>query len=223
MALSSGSEHMNVLAAGVLTTPVGSGGRAFPATVPTSASTASTLYLGTTTSPGLQAGQLLVVDEDYTGQVGFVGSPYSAACVSEPSAIGNDPDYIRRVSFNVARIDSVGSDGGLILDTPLPAGVPNQGMKIQQVIGFVDREGGSFFHEWSALFVYEGAQGDRLILHYPRLQSCQSAAEAATDIAGSWTAIQLASKFRALPVTDGNDGQQILCYRTYYPNVFNPA
>ena len=222
MALSSGSEHMNVLATGGATTPTGSGGKALPALALTSASTASTLYPATTPSPGFQVGCMVIVDQDYTGQVGYIGAPYSAAYVSEPGAIGNDQDYIRRVSFNVARITAIGTDGSLSLGAPLPAGAPSPGMKMQQAVAFLDREGGSFFHEWSALFVHEGVQGDRLILHYPRLQSCQSAAEATVKVAETWTTIHPASKFRALPVIDGNDGQQVLCYRTYYPGTSSP-
>ena len=218
MALSSGSDHMNVLAALPTSTPVGSGGGAAPAVSLSATSTASTLYLAASSSPTPQAGSILVVDQDYIGQAGYVGSPYSATFVVNPSVIGNNPDYIRRFSFNVARVSFVGSDGGLNLASPLPGGAPIGGMKLQEVMSFLDREGGSFFQEWSGLFLSEGVQGDKLWLYYPRLQACQSAAEATTDLATDLSIIRPSASFRALPVTDGNDGQQVLCYRTYFPS-----
>ena len=162
-------------------------------------------------------GSVLVLDQDYTGQTGFVGSPVTAGYVQSALSVGNDPDTIRRLSYNVARVTSIGSDGGFRLADPLLGGVPSASMKAQQVYGFVDREGGSFFQEWSALFLLQGVQGDRLFFHYPRLQTCQSAAETPVVLATPLEMVQLAAKFRALPVIDGNDGQQVLCYRSYFP------
>lgn len=57
--------------------------------------------------------------------------------------------------------------------------------QVSRLVGFVDREGGSWFQEWSALFVMEGEQGDRVIYHYPRLQGMQGAAESAEMLAGT--------------------------------------
>ena len=37
------------------------------------------------------------------------------------------------------------------------------------MVAFVDREGGKFFQEWSALFVAEDESGGRVCFHYPRL------------------------------------------------------
>jgi hypothetical protein len=94
-------------------------------------------------------------------------------------------------------------------------------MKVQAIEGFVDREGGSFFQEWSALFVMEGAQGERIFFHYPRLQSLGSAAEAVSLLAGKQNGtlerVMLAGEFRALPVTDPLDGERVVCYRSYLP------
>jgi hypothetical protein len=90
-------------------------------------------------------------------------------------------------------------------------------MKVAHVVGFVDREGGSFFQEWSALFVLEGEQGDRVIFHYPRLQAIQGAAERAEALTAPLERIRLAGAFRALPVIDANDSERILCFRSYLP------
>lgn len=218
MALATSSQHMNVLAPGNSSVAIGSGAKAAAALPLQATSTANLLYLPSGTSSALVAGSMVVVDEDYTGQIGFVGNPVSAAYVQSATAVGNDPDYIRRVSFNVGRITSIGSDGGLHLAYPLPGGVPSSTMKVQQIIGLLDREGGSFFQEWSALFVVEGVQGERLCFHYPLLQSCAPAAEMTTSMTQSLQMILPSARFSAFPVIDGNDGEQVICYRTYYPS-----
>jgi hypothetical protein len=90
-------------------------------------------------------------------------------------------------------------------------------MQVSQLAGFCDREGASFFQEWSALFVMQGAQGDRILLHYPRLQAMQGSAEALDTLAAPLERIRLAAAFRALPVKDLNDGETVLCFRSYLP------
>ena len=52
------------------------------------------------------------------------------------------------------------------------------------VVGFCDREGSSFFQEWSALFVGEGQQGERVLWHYPRLQAMGGCGGGGRDVAG---------------------------------------
>ena len=125
---------------------------------------------------------------------------------------------------------------------------------------FVDREGGSFFQEWSALFVAEPESGGRVCFYYPRLSpnpgagpggaSLKSGAgwkppksgggtktnattnpqgnsarnssqkfhrEDFGEIAGPLTSLGLHAAFVALPFTDTNDGQTVMCYRSYFP------
>lgn len=214
MALAAGAQHMNVLQAQSGGAPIGSGAKGATAQAIGSGSSSSSLVMQGATQ--IAAGNIVSVDLDYLGQTGFVGTGVSAAYVSSASAVGSDVDYIRRVSFNVCRVASV-SGSTLQLASPLPAGVPATGMKVQQVIGFVDREGGTFFQEWSALFVMQGEQGDRLLFHYPRLQPMSSAHENGTMLAAPIESIELGAAFQALPVTDGNDAEQVLCYRTYVP------
>ena len=230
MGLAAGSQHMNLLV------PVagsagqdsarGDGGTAVPAVVIQSGATATFLPLAAADAAGFSAGQIVAVDVDYAGQTGFVGSPVSGAYVKAPLT---DVDYVRRVTFNVATVATVATSGavGLTLADALPGGVPAAGMKVQAVAGFVDREGGSFFQEWAALFVMEGAQGERIFFHYPRLQSLGSAAETATALAGkqggsqhgSLERVMLAGEFRALPVTDPLDGERVVCYRSFLPGA----
>jgi hypothetical protein len=166
------------------------------------------------------AGSIIALDADYTGQTGFVGAPVSGAYVRQALT---DVDYIRRVTFNVALVSAVATTGttGLTLAEALPGGAPAAGAKLQAVTGFVDREGGSFYQEWSALFVMEGSQGERIFFHYPRLQTMVSAQEAAAPLDSKQKTglarVLLKGQFLALPVTDPLDGERVVCYRSFLP------
>jgi hypothetical protein len=215
MALSAGSQHMNLLAPAAGAAANGSGSKAVTATnLAASGSTATMLAMSSTA--GFAAGCIVAVDADYAGQTGYVGSGVYASYVQSAAAVNNDPDYIRRVTFNVARVSLVTSMG-LQLAQPLIAGAPAVTMRVQPVLGFVDREGGSFFQEWSALFVMPGEQGDRVLFYYPRLQAIAGAAETATALDAPLERIALNANFRALPVTDANDAQQVVCFRSFLP------
>jgi hypothetical protein len=108
LAVASGSEQMNLLVTATGAAANGSGGLA-GAPVPlvgapaTPASTATSLNVGAATAAGFSVGDLVAVDVDYTGQVGFVGSGVSAAYVTSAVSVGNDVNYVRRVSLNVGR------------------------------------------------------------------------------------------------------------------------
>jgi hypothetical protein len=217
MALACGSQQMNLLAEANGATPRASGGAAATKVTLQAGSTASELVVGSSAVGQFMVGDILAVDIDYTGQTGFVGSGVSAAYVKSAASVGNDADYIRRVTFNVARI-SAKTATTLQLAQPLIGGAPASGAAIQKVAGFVDREGGSFFHEWSALFVCDSQSGGRVIYHYPRLQPAATATESRDDFAKPFTAWSLKAKFRALPTTDANDGEEVLCYRSWIPS-----
>ena len=222
MALGTGSQHMNLLAPAGGAAASGDGGTAVSAAaVQVAGSTASFVGLLAADAARFTAGQWVAVDVDYAGQLGFVGSPVSGAYVK--SAL-TDVDYVRRATFNVAVVASVTSSGanaGLTLSAALPGGVPVAGMKVQALTGFVAREGGSFFQEWSALFVMEGGQGERIFFHYPRLQALGGAEESSvaldTKRGGSLERVMLTGVFRALPVVDPLDGERVVCYRSFLP------
>jgi len=221
MALAAGSQHMNLISPASGGAPNGSGSKGVPAVNLTAGSTATFLALAASDAAGFTAGSLVTVDVDYTAQTGYVGSGVNAAYVTSATSVNSDPDYIRRVSFNVARVASVATTGsapGLTLAQPLLAGVPAAGMRVQPISGFVDREGGCFFQEWSALFVIDGEQGERILFHYPRLQSIAGPAESATALASPLERFSLDASFRALPVTDSNDGEQVVCFRSFLPS-----
>jgi hypothetical protein len=260
MALAGGSENMNVLATTVGATPAPSGGTPVPAVAVLPGSTANELVLGAGAVGGFTVGNLVAVDVDYQEQVGYVGSGISAAYVSNPAAVNNDANYVRRVTFNVGRVVEMTSNS-LILGQPLLAGAPAAGASIQVVAALVDREGGSFFQEWSALFVAEPESGGRVCFYYPRLspnpgarrgitvkssaawtppksggastfaaKPASSVGDGATagekfiredfgEIESPLSAVSLHASFIALPYTDTNDGQVVLCYRSYFPAV----
>jgi len=217
MALATGSQHMNLLAPASGAGPAADGAQAAPAVTAQSGSTATFIALGAADAADFKSGSIIALDSDYTGQTGYVGAPVSGAYVRQALT---DVDYIRRVTFNVALVSQVTS-AGLTLAEPLPGGAPVAGSKLQAVTGFVDREGGCFYQEWSALFVLEGSQGERILFHYPRLQSMASAQETTLPLDGKnkngLARVLLKGQFMALPVTDPLDGERVVCYRSFLP------
>ena len=217
MALATGSQHMNVLAIANDPALAADGAQAAPAVTPQSGSTGTSIVLASSDAAKFTAGSMIAVDVDYTGQTGYVGCPVAGAYVRQALT---DVDYVRRVTFNVALVAQV-APTGLTLAAPLPGGAPAAGTKLQAVTGFVDREGGSFYQEWSALFVMEGSQGERIFFHYPRLQTAASAQEAALPLDSKQKAglarVLLKGNFLALPVTDPLDGERVVCYRSFLP------
>jgi hypothetical protein len=217
MALATGSQHMNALAPAAGAAPAADGGPAATPITIQSGSTAASILLAASDATKFVAGSIIAVDDDYLGQTGFVGSPVSGAFVRQPLS---DIDYIRRVTFNVALVSQV-SATTLTLAAPLPGGVPAASAKLQPIVGFVDRLGGSFYQEWSALFVLEGSQGERIFFHYPRLQTTTDAEETSLPLVGKGKGtlerVLLRGQFRAMPVTDPLDGERILCYRSFLP------
>lgn len=234
MALAAGSQHMNLLAPMSNAAASPDGGTAIPAVTVQTGGTATFLPMAQADAATFAAGQMVAVDVDYTGQTGFVGTGVSGSYVKTTLT---DVNYIRRVTYNVARVAGVTS-AGLTLAEPLIAGAPGAGMKAQAVMGFVDREGGSFFPEWSALFVLEGSQGERIFYHYPRLQPVVGSVEkplvpskptpleveerlkplvVTPKYQGSLEQMPLTALCRALPVTDPLDGELVLCYRSFLP------
>jgi hypothetical protein len=203
MALSCGAQQTNVLKAG-----------ANPVAIAAASSTAT--FLSTPNGAGtIQVGDMIAVDADYNGQTGYVGAGAAAAYLA--AAVSNgDLHWIRRVTLNVGRLTAV-TASGLQLAEPLLAGVPVQGMQAQSIVALQDREGGTFFQEWSGLFCMQGEQGDALFFYYPRLQTMAGAAETVLSITTPLSQVLLNGRFVALPVLDSMDGSQVCCYRTYLP------
>lgn len=200
MALATGSQHMNVLSGSACAAQSGS--------------TATFIAMNASDAANFSAGQIVAVDCDYAGQTGFVGWPAAGGYVRHAL---NDPDYVRRVTFNVGMIAKADATG-ITLSAGLPAGVPANA-RAQAVRGFVDREGGGFRQEWSALFVVEGTLGERIFFYYPRLQPCAESEEAALPLTtkGRLARVTLKAQWLALPVNDALDGERVVCTRTFVP------
>jgi len=219
MALATGSQHMNLLAPAGGAALGADGAQAAPAVSPQAGSTSTSILLAASDAVQFAAGAIIAVDVDYSGQTGFVGTPVAGAYLRQALS---GVDYIRQITFNVATVAAVSSTG-LTLAEPLQGGAPEAGAKIQAVVGFVDREGGSFYQEWSALFATEGSQGERIFFHYPRLQAMTGAEEAITPLNGKnqngHSRMSLKGQFLALPVTDPLDGERVVCYRSFLPEA----
>jgi hypothetical protein len=202
MALTCGAQQINVLQGG-----------ANPVAIASAGSTAT--FLSTPNGSGtIQAGDIIAVDADYSGQTGYLGAGASAAYLA--TAIGSDLHWIRRMTLNVGRVTAVMASG-LQLAEPLLAGVPAPGMQAQSIAALQDREGGTFFQEWSGLFCMQGEQGDALFFYYPRLQTTSGPAETMVSLTAPLSQLLLNGHFVALPVVDSVDGSQVCCYRTYLP------
>jgi hypothetical protein len=217
MALATGSQHMNLLLPASGVSLAADGATAAAAVTPLSGSTSTSILLSSSDLVWFSVGSIIAVDVDYSNQTGYVGTPISGAYVKTALS---DVDYIRRITFNVGMVSTVTSTG-LKLDEALPGGAPASGAKVQVVTGFVDREGGCFYQEWSALFVVEGSQGERIFYHYPRLQTMVGAEEAVLPLngknEGGLSRVLLKGQYMALPVTDPLDGERVICYRSYLP------
>jgi hypothetical protein len=203
LALSAGTQQMNLLK-----TVNGTASTAVPLI---SGSTATRLQLDPADAATLSVGDWIAVDGDNTGLTGFIGSGVSGAYLK---AALSDVDYVRRITLNVGKIAAI-QEGVLTLEWPLLAGAPTSSMKVSGVVGFCDREGSSFFQEWSALFVGEGQQGERVFWHYPRLQTLVGIAEKTMPTSGSLEKVMLSAAFRALPVKDPIDNETVVCFRSY--------
>jgi hypothetical protein len=67
----------------------------------------------------------------------------------------------------------------------------------------------------------QGSQGERIIFHYPRLQTITGAEESVNPLDGKNkngnARVLLKGNYLALPVTDPLDGERVVCYRSFLP------
>ena len=190
MALACGAQHMNVLA------EAGTPPQTVAAVALQAGSTAQQLMVGAAAA-GFAVGDIVSVDVDYQQQTGYVGTGIAGAYIPSPPAVTYSADFIRRITFNVGRVAAV-TNQALQLDEPLLGGVPASTAGVQKVAAFVDREGGNFFQEWSALFVLPETSAGRICFYYPRLQGAGSPREDAMKLADAWRATTLHAAFEAI-------------------------
>jgi hypothetical protein len=215
LGLSGGTQQMNVLAEQPGLPPQPSGGTAMPPSPVQSGSTWTQVVLTSDQLANYSVGDIVAVDVDYNGQTGYLGSGASGAYLAAPLEGPTYLDFVRRVTFNVSRVGAI-TTSALQLAEPLIA-QPTTSMGVQKVVAFVDREGASFFQEWSGLFIVAPDSGGRSCFYYPRLQPAAGAAETRQAFAAPLFSHQLHVALRALPTTDANDEETVLCYRSYFP------
>ncbi len=225
MALAASSQHMNVLETTGAQTQA-SGGTAKAGHPILAGSTASMILLDQSVLGDYSVGELIVVDVDYAAGIQTLGTGITGGVAG---AATMDADAVRRVSYNVVTVAAI-TPTGLQLDAPLLGGAPAVGARVQKVVAFVDREGASFFQEWSALFALDEVSGGRVYFHYPRLQAAAPAEETVTELANATGATStglsttaLHAEFVAMASTDSNDGENVVCYRSYVPAPGTPA
>ena len=215
LALSGGTQQMNVLAERGNNPPQPSGGPSLPASPVQSGSTWTEIVLTPDQLADYNAGDIVAVDVDYNGETGYLGAwapgTYLAAPLNGPAYL----DLVRRVTFNVARVCGK-TDTSLQLAEPLLT-LPTTSMSVQRVVAFVDREGSSFFQEWSCLFMVAPDSGGRSCFFYPRLQPAAGASETRQEFAAPLFSHRLHVCLRAMPTVDTNDNETVLCYRSYFP------
>jgi hypothetical protein len=219
MALAASSQHMNALETDG-TQPRASGGTAKAGQPVLAGSTATQILLDPSVLNNYSVGELVVVDVDYTAGVTDLGTGITGAVAGASTQW--DSNAVRRVSYNVGCVAAITATG-LMLDTPLLGGVPANGARVQKVIAFVDREGASFFQEWSALFALEDTGGARIYFYYPRLQASAPAEETVAALATGLNSAWLHAEFLAMASTDANDGETVVCYRSCVPAPGTPA
>ena len=125
MALASGAEHMNVLASDPSANAQPSGGTPLVAVAILPGSTANEIVLGAGTVGEFSHGNIVAVDADYEQQTGYVGTGIAAAFVNDPADVNHDPNYVRRVTFNLGKVAEK-TVTSLLLAQPLLGGAPVQ-------------------------------------------------------------------------------------------------
>jgi len=215
LALSGGSQQMNVLAEEPGIPPQPSGGMPLPSSPVQNGSTLTSVVLTSDQLASYNVGDIVAVDIDYNGETGYLGSGAPGAYLASPLPGQTHFDYVRRITFNVSRVCGK-TPSSLQLAEPLVA-LPTTSMSVQKVMAFVDREGSSFFQEWSALFIVAPDSGGRACFYYPRLQPAAAASETREAFAAPLFSHRLHVSLHALPTTDTNDNETVLCYRSYFP------
>lgn len=180
------------------------------------------------------AGTYIVADQDYTNQFGFVGD----AGVNVFQGAVTDVDYIRKTSDYVATVKAVvtGAQDALVLTKPFAGGGntttatqtvntgPSTGAKVQQIIGFGTRGGGTTIKEWSAIMVKDTIDGSQILIYYPRLAPDKFGgfddytAQGGQSIIGT----ELNASFESMAFDDPIDGETVVRYSFFFPHT-SPA
>lgn len=195
------------------------------------------LFVPTGSGANYVPGDMIVVDQDYTGAYGLTGS--NATNVFQGAV--TDVDFTRKTSDFIARIKQVvlvavtGQDmlilnkqfagggsvqGGITAATAASYG-PQAGSKIQKIKGYVAREGGSAITEWSGLFLMSTIDGSQIALYYPHIAPSAFKDFATYQIenigSSNLTGLSLDCAMEAMAFDDPIDGETVVRYAAFYP------
>lgn len=195
------------------------------------AGTAPTLTMASAPSGiGIAVGGFIVCDQDYVpgtyGLVGDAGTPVFQNAVTDVNYIRKNSDYVSRVTAvvgNVMTLDQPFIGGGSGTPAPIgPGSLTNPTYKVQPIVGWSAREGGTFISEWSAVFLMNTIDNAQIAIYYPHVSINQN-----KDVAASWAienvgttdlgGAQLDAAFEALAFDDPLDGETVVGYKAFYP------
>ena len=183
---------------------------------------------------GLNVNDRIVCDVDFVVSAypygGFAGSN---GIPIYPNNAPNDVDFIRKTSDFVSRIVQI-TGNVLVLDQPFIGGGSSSsslvgptsptipGAKVQQMIGTIAREGGTYITEWSAMFILDSQNGDQFCIYYPHVSISQFKDISTWNINNigttDTTGYQLDATMQALAFDDPLDGETVVGYRAWYPS-----
>jgi hypothetical protein len=191
-----------------------------------------TLFVPAGSGAAFAAGTYIVCDQDYNntsyGFVGDAGANVFQGAVSDVDFIRKTSDYVACVSQVIPSI--VSGQDGLVLTAAFMGGgnslpnvtantAPTTGAKVQAIIGYAAREGGTYISEWSAILVLQTVEGSQYMFYYPRLapDQFQGFTDENLQNATSMQTSGVTASFDSLAFDDPEDGETIVAYRGYYP------
>lgn len=194
--------------------------------------TAATVTLSAAPSGvGISVGSYIVCDQDYTvgtyGIVGDAGTPVYQNAVTDINYIRKNSDYVARVTAiqndnRTCTLDQPFIGGGS--GNPAPVGIgstSNPQYKVQAIVGWAAREGGTFIQDWTGLFLLNTVDNAQIAVYYPHI-SISANKDITTAFAienvgtTDLTAYQLEATFEALAYDDPLDGETVVGYKAYY-------
>jgi hypothetical protein len=238
LSIATGTQVFNVLktsatgiGAGPLTAPgqtaVAMGGGGYTAVGSASGFVGQpTLAVATGSGASFTVGSMIVCDQDYDntsfGYIGDAGANVFQGAVT-------DTDFIRKTSDYVAGIAGIVGDvlvltnkfngGGNALGAN-PTSAPTAGAKVQTILGYASRSGGTFIREWSAIFLLDTIDASQILRYYPRVSPDTFGGLTATNLQNA-TALQtydMDCSFDALAFDDPLDGETVSSYMAYFPH-----
>lgn len=195
-----------------------------------------TLFVPSGSGAAFPAGSYIVCDIDYvTSEYGIVGA---AGVPIQPNQV-TDINYIRKTSDFVARVTAVslnavtGQDG-LVIDQAFAGGgnsatgatgagvtSPAATAKVQQIIGWASREGGTYISEWSCALVLDTVDAFQICCYYPHVSIGQFKDIPAWTIENAGTTdeagYEIDAMFNALAFDDPIDGETVVGYKAMIP------